>query len=317
MSAQPKIETPHLLPQKLVFEKGTLCSDASCSKTLPAGVSLSKEGDENILFLAPDQCLVLDPVEIFFSGKEKKQLRIILGESSRLTLIERSSLAVSQEIDMQIELAAHAKFVHGQIINGKKEVEHKAHISVDLAKGAFYDSFVFVTGVPSVQREVDVKLKGDLANARLLGAQILSGNAKTKIRWQVQHLAPHGESRQVLKTVLKETAQSFFEGKVYVAKEAQKTDGYQLSRALLLSDKAKMEAKPELEIYADDVKCSHGSTVGALDKEELFYLRSRGISESEAKEMLVRAFINKVVDQIQCEELGAAVREEMEREMQL
>ena len=317
MSAQLKTETPSLLPQKLVFEKSTLRSDASCSKSLPLGVSLSKKGEVNTLVLAPGQCLVLDPVEIFFSGKEKKQLRILLGESARLTLIERHAFAVPQDIEMHIELAAHAKFVHGQIISIKKETANKARISVDLAKGAFYDSFVFVAGAPSVQREVVVNLRGELANARLLGAQVLSGSAKTKIRWQVRHLAPHGESRQVLKTVLHDLAQSAFEGQIYVAKEAQKTDGYQLSRTLLLSDKAGMETKPELEIYADDVKCSHGSTIGALDEDALFYLRSRGIKKEDARRMLVQAFINKIVDQIQSEELGLAVREEMEKETRL
>jgi Fe-S cluster assembly protein SufD len=103
-----------------------------------------------------------------------------------------------------------------------------------------------------------------------------------------------------------------FQGKIYVAEGAQKTDGYQLSRALLLSDQAEMDAKPELEIYADDVKCSHGSTIGDLDEEAMFYLRSRGLNETEARALLIEAFVGALFDEIPVEEWQAIFRAEME-----
>ncbi len=119
-------------------------------------------------------------------------------------------------------------------------------------------------------------------------------------------------SREVYKSIVAEQARGVFQGKIIVAEDAQKTDGYQLSRALLLSDQAEMNAKPELEIYADDVKCSHGSTVGDLDSDALFYLRSRGLSETEARGMLIHSFIDEILDEIQVPEWRGFCRAEVE-----
>ncbi len=125
-------------------------------------------------------------------------------------------------------------------------------------------------------------MAGELAGAHLTGAALLRGAAHADMVVRVSHDAPHGTSRQIFKNVLDDKARGVFQGKIYVAKDAQKTDGHQLSRALLLSDKAEMDAKPELEIYADDVKCSHGSAIGDLEEQEMFYLRSRGIRKKSA-----------------------------------
>jgi Fe-S cluster assembly protein SufD len=108
--------------------------------------------------------------------------------------------------------------------------------------------------------------------------------------------SPHARSRQVYHGVLDEQARGVFQGQIVVRPDAQKTDGYQLNRALLLSDGAEIDSKPNLEIYADDVKCSHGATVGDLDKDALFYLRARGIPEPDARGLLIAAFLNEVID---------------------
>ena len=123
----------------------------------------------------------------------------------------------------------------------------------------------------------------------------------------VTHDAVDCESRQVFKKVLRNGAEGVFQGKILVKQGAQKTDGYQLSQALLLDDNASFQAKPELEIYADDVQCSHGSTTGAIDEEALFYLRARGVPEGAATDLLVLAFLAESIDEIEDEVLRADI----------
>jgi Fe-S cluster assembly protein SufD len=114
----------------------------------------------------------------------------------------------------------------------------------------------------------------------------------------VRHAEPHGTSRQTVKNVLAGRSRGVFQGRIEVARGAQKTDGYQMNQALLLSPDAEIDTKPELEIFADDVKCSHGATVGELDADQLFYLRARGIAEPEARAILVRAFLTEALEAV-------------------
>ena len=131
----------------------------------------------------------------------------------------------------------------------------------------------------------------------------------------VTHDAVDCESRQVFKNVLAGQARGIFQGKIFVREGAQKTDGYQISQAVLLDDGAEFSAKPELEIYADDVACSHGSTTGALDPTALFYLRSRGVPQKTAEAMLIAAFAEEAIEEIDDENLADAMRAEVERWM--
>ena len=130
------------------------------------------------------------------------------------------------------------------------------------------------------------------------GAQLLGASQHGDVTTVVAHDAPHCGSRQTVKNVLTDRSRGVFQGRIEVARVAQKTDGYQMSQALLLSPDAEIDCKPELQIYADDVKCSHGATVGELDEEQLFYLRSRGVPEREARALLIRAFLSEALDQV-------------------
>jgi Fe-S cluster assembly protein SufD len=123
----------------------------------------------------------------------------------------------------------------------------------------------------------------------------------------IDHAVPGCESREHVKAVLADNARGVFQAKVLVRQDAQQTDGRQMAQALMLSDEAEFDAKPELEIYADDVKCNHGATVGELDEDMLFYLRSRGIGEAEARALLIEAFIGEVLDKIENETLREAL----------
>jgi len=144
-------------------------------------------------------------------------------------------------------------------------------------------------------------LQGAGAHAHLNAAQLLGGTQHGDITTVVHHTAPNCASRQTVKSVLNDAAHGVFQGRIEVDRIAQKTDGYQMNQALLLSDDAEMDIKPELQIFADDVKCSHGATIGALDPEQLFYLRSRGIPEAAARAMLIRAFLAEALEPVEHE----------------
>ena len=141
-------------------------------------------------------------------------------------------------------------------------------------------------------------MAGAGAALTLNAAQLLDGTRHADITTVVRHEAPGCSSRQTVKNVITGRAHGVFQGKIAVARAAQRTDGYQMNQALLLSDQAAVDSKPELEIFADDVKCSHGATVGALDPEQLFYLRSRGVPRQEARAILVRAFLAETLNSV-------------------
>jgi Fe-S cluster assembly protein SufD len=226
---------------------------------------------------------------------------IDIGESSRLTLIEHhmpSTADIVKIVDTEIHLGAQAKLVHGKIVHGDSAAAHLTMTRVHVAKGAYYDNFTLIKGGRLIRNEIDVSLAGPLAQCNLNGIMLLRGHQHADTTTRITHLAPYGTSSEFYKSVVADQARGVFQGKILVAKDAQKSDGNQLSRALLLSDQAEMDAKPELEIYADDVKCSHGSTVGDLDAEAMFYLRTRGLNETEARALLIHGFIEEAIDLI-------------------
>jgi Fe-S cluster assembly protein SufD len=137
------------------------------------------------------------------------------------------------------------------------------------------------------------------------GVQLVADGQHADTTTALDHAAPDCASRQTYKTVLSGRSRGVFQGRIHVHQVAQKTDGYQMNQALLLSPEAEMDSKPQLEIYADDVKCSHGATVGALDDDQLFFLRSRGIPAAQARAMLVEAFVTEAVEAVE----DATIRE--------
>jgi Fe-S cluster assembly protein SufD len=159
---------------------------------------------------------------------------------------------------------------------------------------------------------VHARLTGPGGAVHLNGAQLLGGSQHGDITTVVSHDAPGCASRQTVKNVLDGRARGVFQGKIEVARAAQKTDGYQMNQALLLSPQAEIDCKPELEIYADDVKCSHGATVGELDADQLFFLRSRGIPLAAARAILVRAFLTEALDVVRDEAARALMEQAIE-----
>ena len=166
------------------------------------------------------------------------------------------------------------------------------------------------------RNEIHAEIQGTNAEVSFNGANLLGGSQTGDTTILIEHQAPHCRSNQFYRTLLDDQAKGVFQGKVHVHQIAQKTDGYQLANTILLSDKADMNTKPELEIYADDVLCSHGATCGQLDEEPIFYLRSRGLNEAQARRLLVQAFVDETVDKIGNDTLREEVGEIVETWLQ-
>lgn len=197
---------------------------------------------------------------------------------------------------LEIEVAANANLKHIRIQDEGYTRTILSSTHARIAKGATYaHSFLNIGGALSRQ-EFWMELLEEGAHAAVKGAQLMTGRQHMDTTVLIEHAAANCTSNQTIRNVLAGDAVGVFQGKIHVHKIAQKTDGYQLCNTVMLSDRAAMNTKPELEIYADDVKCSHGNTVGALDDAPLFYLRSRGIPEAEARRMLLTAFIGDLFD---------------------
>ena len=163
--------------------------------------------------------------------------------------------------------------------------------------------------------KLDVHLVGEGAEANIYGAYVCGGDEKVKIAVDMHHDVPHCNSRQLFKGIAGGRSRVDFYGKIIVAQDAQRTEAYQENHNILLSDEAKVDTKPQLEIYADDVKCSHGATIGRLNEEEQFYMRSRGISLEDAKVLQMISFIAPVLENIQDEAQRESVAAEFESDI--
>ena len=227
-----------------------------------------------------------------------------LGAGASLILIERATGtgAYFHNPVLSAEIGADATLVHLRLQQEAIAAFHCSTVYADVAERGTYDSFALTVGGRLARMEVRARLSGPKAAAHLNAAQMLRGIQHADFTTVVSHDAPNTASRQTVKNVLDGHARGVFQGKIEVARIAQKTDGYQMNQTLLLSRDAEIDCKPQLEIYADDVKCSHGATVGALDADQMFYLRSRGIPEADATSMLVRAFLTEALDPIKHED---------------
>ncbi|MEO6607896.1 MAG: Fe-S cluster assembly protein SufD, partial [Aestuariivirga sp.] len=173
---------------------------------------------------------------------------------------------------------------------------HLSHVIYNLEEGSHLNDVTVTIGAALTRQNGNCNFNGQHAEAKISGAYLLKGKQHADTRLVINHAVPNCTSREMFKIVLDDNARGIFQGKVVVARDAQKTDGKQSSHALLLSENAEFDAKPELEIYADDVVCGHGATAGDINHDHMFYLKSRGIPEAEAKSLLIAAFVGEVFD---------------------
>ncbi len=236
---------------------------------------------------------------------------IRLARGARLTLVETATgPAAARYLHnpvFEVEAEEGAFLTHGRMQQEAPGAFQLATVYARIAAGGTYDNFTLNAGGRLVRNEIHAALVGPKAACHMNGAQLLAGEQHADTTTALDHAAPDCASRQTYKTVLMGRARGVFQGKILVRQAAQKTDGYQMNQTLLLSPEAEIDCKPQLEIYADDVKCSHGATVGELDADQLFYLRARGIPERAARAMLVEAFLHEAVEGVTDESLQRAL----------
>ena len=170
--------------------------------------------------------------------------------------------------------------------------------NINQKQNSISETFIFSAGSDYFKNEINCNLKGEYSSAFINGIFSLDENKQHEIRTTINHLVENTKSYQLIKSVLGKNTKSAYQGRIYVDSKAQKTDGYQLSKAILLDETSEFNAKPELEIYADDVKCSHGSASGSLDDNSIFYLMSRGLNYKQAKGLLINGFLLDVIEKI-------------------
>ncbi len=227
---------------------------------------------------------------------------VLLEDGAELTLLETGAVGARSNVVLEVEVGQNARFHH---VAAKRANDPKlglAHVFARVAAEALFKSFTLAVNGRMMRHEGVIEIAGDDAVAHIAAAVLGDGDTGPFHHDDtvfITHAAERCESRQVFKKVLKNGAAGIFQGKILVKPGAQKTDGYQISQGLLLDEDSQFLAKPELEIYADDVKCSHGSTTGALDETALFYLRSRGVPKERAIVLLVLSFLADALDEIE------------------
>ncbi|NJM34817.1 MAG: Fe-S cluster assembly protein SufD [Rhodomicrobium sp.] len=233
------------------------------------------------------------------------------GRGAEASIIESSisgdGSAAQFNAVTQIAAGPGSKLRHYKVDDENRRAQHLASVHVTLEEAADYLAVNFDDGAALARHQTFLAFKGNGGRGHFYGAQLLAGRQHCDMTLVIDHDAVGCESREHVKAVLEDHAQGVFQAKVIVRPGAQKTDGRQMAQALILSENAEFDAKPELEIYADDVKCNHGATSGALDEDLMFYLRSRGIPKEEAKLILVQAFIGEILDKIELEPLREAL----------
>ncbi len=218
--------------------------------------------------------------------------------------------------------------VFENIILKKNAILKNIFIQEDTSKGYFhkystnklstkskYSAFIFPSGLKFNKIDMEFNLEGEFSECNLQAASFIHKNDHQEIKTRINHLAPNCKSYQKVKKVLNADSKGVYQGKVFVKDIAQKTDAYQLSKAILLNETSEFDSKPELEIYADDVKCSHGSTSGNVDEESIFYLMSRGLNRQESVKLLVNGFLNDVIDSIKSNSLKNFVQSKLENQL--
>ena len=262
---------------------------------------------EGALIIVPRNISVETPIHLLFVATQKEvsshpRCLLIAEPNSRVTVIEdyvtlREETYITNTV-AEFILADSAHVNHVRIQRDSKEAFHIANCSVSLAQKSNYQSVSIAFGARISRYNLNVLLKGEGAECTADGLALISNRQLADTHACIDHIKPHCTSHQLHKCIIDDSAHAVFNGKIIVRPDAQLTNSTQSNRNLLLTSKARIDTKPQLEIFADDVKCAHGATIGQLDNEEIFYLKSRGLSEVTARDLLTYAFGAEVIERI-------------------
>jgi len=244
---------------------------------------------------------------------------IIIGENAELHtldyVVNKSKKNFFNNVYEKLTLNKQSVYKNIIIQNGRSKGYFYKYSKNDLSSKSSYTSYFFPTGLRFNKSDLEINLNGENIECNLQAASFLHEGDNQEIKTRLNHFAPYCKSYQKVKNVLNTNSKGVYQGKIFVKDVAQKTDAYQLSKALLLDDNSEFSSKPELEIYADDVKCSHGSTSGNVEDDSIYYLMTRGLSKKESVKILVSGFLSEIIDSIQSNSLKNFIKTKLENQI--
>ncbi len=242
--------------------------------------------------------------------------RILINENSELHVIEytinESQFNFISNVHENIILKKNSKLKNLHLQNNKSNGFFHKFVRNKLFENSDYSNLIFSSGLKFNKLDIECDLVENECNCNIMSALFLNKDEHQEIKTRINHLAPNCRSYQKVKKVLNSESKGIYQGKIYVKDIAQKTNAYQLSKALLINDNAEFNSKPELEIYADDVKCTHGSTSGNIDEDSLYYLMSRGLNREDSIKLLIKGFLNDIVESIKSHSIKSFVEKKLE-----
>ena len=308
-------------------EKGKI-KVTSCDKSFDYKISdnpmvcLNHALAENGYYLEIEKNYKFKKILVIYNLFTKSAENKILNSKNKIKLNENSELHI---MDYTINESKFINNIYEELILEKNSKFKSIYIQKNKSNGFFhkflksklslnsnYSNLIFSSGLKFNKLDIECDLVDKNSNCNILSALFLNKDEHQEIKTRINHLAPNCKSFQSVKNVLSPDSKGIFQGKIYVKDIAQKTDAYQLSKALLINDDAEFNSKPELEIYADDVKCSHGSTSGSVDEDSLYYLMSRGLNRAEATKLLIKGFLNDVIEFIKNPSIKKFVENKLE-----
>ena len=282
---------------------------------------------ENGYSLEVEENYKFKKVLVIYNFFKKDVKNKILNNKNKIKLNENSELHVIEYIIDEF----NSKFisnVYENIILKKNSKLKNIFIQENRSNGFFhkflknklflnseYSNLIFSSGLKFNKLDIECDLNEENSKCNILSALFLKKDEHQEIKTRINHLAPNCKSNQKVKNVLSSECKSVYQGKIYVKDIAQKTDAYQLSKALLLDDKAEFNSKPELEIYADDVKCSHGSSSGTIDQDSIHYLMTRGLNRNDSTKLLIKGFLNDVIEFIKSPTMKKFIESKLEKQI--
>ncbi len=248
------------------------------------------------------------------------RILVVAEENSELKIVEnyhqKGSNTSFTNVCTEISVAKNARLEYYKLQLQSEAYYHSGLTAVIQQKGSIFSAYAFSFGGAMIRNDLDIHLLDEHIESHMYGAYVLNGKSHVDNHSSVNHAMPNCESNELYKGIMNDNSTAVFNGKIFVRKDAQKTNAFQSNRNLILSPDATVHTKPQLEIWADDVKCSHGATIGQLDEEQLFYLRSRGIPKKEAIALLTHAFIEEVIDKVKIDSLRKRLDLELEKRME-
>jgi Fe-S cluster assembly protein SufD len=303
--------------------KGDAFVAARLGKTVPTddpAVALNTAfmGDGAVIRIAAGAAIER-PLHLVFAATGERPAALFtrslvtIEKGARAMLVESHEGTTGRDYQvntaLELVVADEAHVDHIKITREGANALHLSSLMADVGAHARFNTFLFTTGGAVVRNQLFLRFRGEGTVANIRGASLLKGRQHADTTLVVDHAAAECQSREVFKTVLDDESRGIFQGKIVVRPGAQKTDAKMASHALMLSEDAEADNKPELEIFADDVQCGHGATAGDLDEDLLFYLKARGIPQKEAESLLIQAFVGDAVEGIEHAGLREALME--------